>query len=107
MTTRGMVYPYDLGKTSADQFDMGTILIRDELESLGALSGGSDSNANSNAGGWNSLAEEGFWMNIRKYIDMDDPQLQPNNGEQHVGARFLKDNVFKLTVSTKSSHIAA
>lgn len=85
-TTRDMVYPYDLGSTVEDQFTMGTILVRQELESLGALKEG----AGADAGGWNNLAEEGFWMNIRKYIDMVD------------GTMLLKDNVFKLTVSTKS-----
>ena len=89
VTTRGMVYPYDLGSTSEDQFTMGTILIRDELESLGALTGGRDGGLD--AGGWNNLAEEGFFMNIRKYIDMVE------------GTMLLKDNVFKLTVSKKSS----
>lgn len=79
-----LVYPIDLGNTPADQFAMGTILVRDELESLGALG----CPAGNGAGGW-SLAEEGFWMNVQKYADVVEDNL------------FLRDNTFKLTVSTK------
>ena len=82
-----LVYPIDLGSTPDDQFAMGTILVRDDLESLGALDvppAGSNG-----AGGWNNLAEEAFWMNVQKYADV-------------VGANLLlRDNTFKLTVSTK------
>ena len=82
-----LVYPIDLGNTPDDQFAMGTILVRDELESQGTLAvppAGSNG-----AGGWNNLAEEAFWMNVQKYADV-------------VGANLLlRDNTFKLTVSTK------
>ena len=79
-----LVYPIDLGDTPADQFAMGTCLIRDELESLGALG----CPAGNGAGGWN-LAEEGFWVNVTKYADVVEDNL------------LLRDNTFKLTVSTK------
>ena len=78
-----LVYPIDLGSTPADQFAMGTILVRDELESLRAL--GPPDNG---TGGWN-LAEEAFWTNIQKYADVVEGNL------------LLRDNTFKLTVSTK------
>lgn len=84
-----LVYPIDLGGTPADQFATGTILARDELESLGAL--GPDNSGEVGAGGWGNLAEEAFWINIKKYADVVD------------GNMFLKDNAFKLTVSTKKT----
>lgn len=85
VATMGHVYPFDLGNEPNDQFAMGTILEREELERLGAL--GSDSG--DGAGGWGNLAEEAFWTNIQKYVDMVE------------GTMFLKDNAFKLTISTK------
>jgi len=81
-----LVYPIDLGSTPADQFAMGTILVRGELESLGALGSPGGSNG---AGGWGNLAEEAFWMNIKKYVDVVEGNL------------LLRDNTFKLVVSTK------
>lgn len=78
-----LIYPIDLGSTSADQVAMGTILVRDELESLGALT------PPSTDGAWESLVEEAFWMNIPKYADEVEGNL------------LLRDNKFKLTVSTK------
>jgi SAM-dependent methyltransferase len=79
-------YPFDLGRQSEEQFAMGTILIRSELESLGAMR---SATRGYRAGGWRSLAEEVFFINIHKYIDMVD------------GTMFLRDNTFKLTISTK------
>jgi SAM-dependent methyltransferase len=79
-------YPFDLGSQSDDQFAMGTILIRSELESLGALR---SAKRGYGAGGWKNLAEESFFINIHKYTDMVD------------GTMFLRDNTFKLTISTK------
>ena len=77
-------YPFDLGSNTDDMLTMGTILIRKELESLGAF------DSTGGAGGWANPAEEAFWINIRKYTDMVR------------GTMFLRDNTFKLTVSTKS-----
>ena len=74
-------YPFDLGRRSDDQFAMGTILVRAELERLGALE--------PTAGGWKNLAEEVFWINVPRYVDVVD------------GNMLLRDNTFKLTVSTK------
>jgi SAM-dependent methyltransferase len=78
-------YPLLLGRTAADQFAMGTILVRPELERLGAL------RSCTGVGGWNNLAEEVFWTNLlrKNYTDMVD------------GDMLLRDNRFKLTVSTK------
>lgn len=78
------VYPIDLGSTPADQFATGTILVRDELESLGALESPEVDD------GWGNLAEEAFWMNIQKYAVYEES-----------GNLLLRDNIFKLTVSTK------
>ena len=83
---KSLVYPIDLGNNSDDQFAMGTILVRDELESLGALSPPATDGGN---GAWENLAEEAFWMNIQKYADVVEGNL------------LLRDNTFKLTVSTK------
>ena len=77
-------YPFDLGSQSDHQFAMGTLLVRPELESLGAFRPGYGD------GGWKNLAEEAFWINIRKYTDMVD------------GSMMLRDNTFKLTTSTKA-----
>jgi SAM-dependent methyltransferase len=77
-------YPFDLGSNTDDMLTMGTILIRDELKSLGAF------DSTGGAGGWANPAEEAFWINIRKYTDVVG------------GTMFLRDNTFKLTVSTKS-----
>jgi SAM-dependent methyltransferase len=85
VTSRG-TYPFDLGSQSDDRFAMGTILIRSELESLGALR---SPKRGYGAGGWKNLAEEAFFINIHKYTDMVD------------GTMFLRDNTFKLTISTK------
>ena len=82
-----LVYPIDLGSTPDDQFAMGTILVRDELESLGALV--VPPVGSKGAGGWNNLAEEAFWMNVQKYADVVEDNL------------LLRDNTFKLAVSTK------
>ncbi|CAB9516217.1 expressed unknown protein [Seminavis robusta] len=102
ITTRGMGYPYDLGDTPLDQFDMGTILIREELEELGSLR----QEGSVNAGGWSSLAEEGFWRNIRKYIDTPETTTtSANSGNRN--PMLLKDNIFKLTVATKSYVVSA
>jgi hypothetical protein len=75
---------------------MGTILIKDELEDLGAFDNnisttmtGQDDLA---AGGWKNMAEEAFWINIGKYTDMVG------------GTMFLRDNTFKITVSTKQQN---
>lgn len=100
ITTRGMGYPYDLGNTPLDQFDMGTVLIREELEHLGAL----QQEGSVDAGGWNSLAEEGFWKNIRKYIDTTET-TSADSGSRNT--MLLKDNIFKLTVATKSYIVPA
>ena len=82
VTTFG-TYPFDLGRQTDHQFAMGTLLIRKELERLGAFhpSGG--------GGHWRNLAEEAFWINIGKYTDIVD------------GSMMLRDNTFKLTTSTK------
>jgi SAM-dependent methyltransferase len=77
-------YPFDLGSNTDDMLTTGTILIRKELESLGAF------DSTGGAGGWANPVEEAFWINIRKYTDMVG------------GTMFLRDNTFKLTVSTKS-----
>ena len=87
-------YPFDLGSRPGDQFAMGTILIRPELESLGALI---PYNTNSNGelpahSGWNNLAEEVFWINVPNYTSTIDDNL------------FLTGNRFKLTVSSKKDH---
>ena len=89
----GDTYPFDLGSTTNMMLTMGTILIKDELEDLGAFDNnvstamtGQDDLA---AGGWKNLAEEAFWINIRKYTDMVG------------GTMFLRDNTFNITVSTK------
>ena len=100
ITTRGMRYPYDLGNTPLDQFDMGTILIREELEKLGSLR----QEGSVNAGGWSSLAEEGFWRNIQKYIDTTETTSASSGGRNPM---LLKDNIFKLTVATKSHVVSA
>mmetsp|Transcript_20338 Transcript_20338/g.34692 ORF Transcript_20338/g.34692 Transcript_20338/m.34692 type:complete len:437 (+) Transcript_20338:80-1390(+) len=83
---KSLVYPIDLGNNSDDQFAMGTILVRDELESLGALRPSVNDGGN---GAWENLAEEAFWMNIQKYADVVEGNL------------LLRDNSFKLTVSAK------
>mmetsp|Transcript_18363 Transcript_18363/g.31073 ORF Transcript_18363/g.31073 Transcript_18363/m.31073 type:complete len:452 (-) Transcript_18363:131-1486(-) len=83
---KSMVYPIDLGNNSDDQFAMGTILVRDELESLGALGSPATDGGN---GAWGNLAEEAFWMNIQKYADVVEGNL------------LLRDNTYKLTVSAK------
>jgi SAM-dependent methyltransferase len=77
-------YPFDLGSNSDDMLTMGTILIRQELESLSAFE------STDGAGGWANPVEEAFWINIRKYTEVVG------------GTMFLRDNTFKLTVSTKS-----
>jgi SAM-dependent methyltransferase len=82
-------YPFDLGSNSDDMLTMGTILIRQELESLGAFD--STVPGSLGAGGWANPVEEAFWMNIRKYTDIEE------------GTMLLRDNTFKLTVSTKST----
>lgn len=82
-----LVYPIDLGNTPDDQFATGTILVRDELERMGVLL--APHPARNGAGGWNNLAEEAFWMNVQKYADVVEDSL------------LLRDNTFKLTVSTK------
>ena len=92
----GDTYPFDLGSTTNMMLTMGTILIKDELEDLGAF----DNNVSTTmtgqddlaAGGWKNLAEEAFWINIRKYTDMVG------------GTMFLRDNTFKITVSTKQQN---
>jgi SAM-dependent methyltransferase len=84
-------YPFDLGSNADERFCMGTILVRDELESLGALA--SSDSVSLEAGGWANLAEEAFWTNIRKYVDVG---VMDNT-------MSLRDNTFKLTVSTKAS----
>jgi SAM-dependent methyltransferase len=81
-------YPFNLGSNSDDMLTMGTILIRKELESLGAFD--SAVPGSSGAGGWANPVEEAFWISIRKYTDVVG------------GTMFLRDNTFKLTVSTKS-----
>eukprot|EP00985_Skeletonema_marinoi_P026723 scaffold20968_cov120-Skeletonema_marinoi.AAC.2 len=83
---KSLVYPIDLGNNSDDQFAMGTILVRDELESLGALGSPATDGGN---GAWGNLAEEAFWMNIQKYADVVEGNL------------LLRDNTYKLTVSAK------
>ena len=110
----GGTYPFDMGNRVDDMLTMGTILIRDELIELGAFESyasstaaadddddavddggtrGSDRRRNrattTMAGGWTNLAEEAFWINIRKYTDIIG------------GTMFLRDNTFKITVSTK------
>ena len=89
----GDTYPFDLGSTTNMMLTMGTILIKDELEDLGAFNNnvsttmtGQDDLA---AGGWKNLTEEAFWINIKKYTDMVG------------GTMLLRDNTFKITVSTK------
>ena len=95
VTTFG-TYPFDMGSNADDIFAMGTILIRDELERLGALAsadgGGALGNGSRGAGGWANLAEEAFWISVRKYATVV--------GGQTV---LLNDNTFKMTVSTKST----
>jgi SAM-dependent methyltransferase len=93
VVSRMGVYPIDLGIKSEDQFAMGTILVRGELDRLGALT---RRDAGDAAGGWGSLAEEAFWINIQKYTDVVDD-----------GTMFLRDNAFKLTISTKSLVVAS
>jgi hypothetical protein len=83
-------YPFDLGSNADERFCMGTLLVREELESLGALASSSDTHA----GGWANLAEEAFWTNIQKYVD---------GGVMGDNTMLLRDNTFKLTVSTKAS----
>jgi len=83
VTTNG-TYPFDFGKESDQQFAMGTFLMKEELTQLGAFTPGDES------GGWKNLAEEAFWTNVRKHTDMLD------------GSMWLRDNRFKLTVSTKA-----
>ena len=82
-----LVYPIDLGSTPDDQFATGTILVRDELERMGVFL--APHPASNGAGGWNNVAEEAFWMNVQKYADVVEDNL------------LLRDNTFKLTVSTK------
>lgn len=86
VTTNG-TYPFDLGNCRDQQFAMGTILVRQELESLGAFVPGDGS------GGWRNLAEEAFWINIHKHTDLVD------------GFMWLRENTFKLTVSTKATTV--
>lgn len=91
VTTRG-VYPFDLGNEAEDQYAMGTMLVWDELESLGIAMGCEEEDGDRcYYGGWRNLAEEAFWVNIHKYTD---------KGEG--GLMLLRDNVFKMTVSKKS-----
>ena len=94
-------YPFDMGNTVDDMLTTGTILIRDELIALGAFerydasSSFTDRRATTTmAGGWANLAEEAFWINIRKYADVID------------GTMFLRGNTFKITVSTKRAALA-
>lgn len=84
VTTFG-TYPFDLGRQTDHQFDMGTLLIQEELENLGAF----HPESSGGGGHWKNLAEEAFWINIGKYTDMVD------------GNMMLRDNTFKLTTSTK------
>lgn len=86
VTTFG-TYPFDLGRQTDHQFDMGTLLIREELEKLGAF----HPESSGGGGHWKNLAEEAFWINIGKYTDIVD------------GSMMLRDNTFKLTTSTKGS----
>ena len=83
LMTKG-TYPFDLGNESDLQFSMGTLLVRDELERLGAYL--------PTIGGWKNLAQEAFWSNIYRYADRSVD-----------GTLFLRENTFKLTVSTKKA----
>ena len=90
-------YPFDMGSNTDEIMTLGTILVREELETLGAFAAspnrGSGERLAVAAGGWANLAEEAFWINIRKYTYM-------------VGSNmFLRDNTFKMTVSTKKAYI--
>lgn len=85
-------YPFDLGTQSNIQFAMGTMLVREELETMGAFRplGTTSGNDKGDGGLWRNLAEEAFWIHIAKYTDMVD------------GHMMLRDNTFKLTISTKA-----
>jgi hypothetical protein len=85
-TVSGLRYPFDLGSTSADQLHAGTVLVREELEGLGAF------DQEEQGSEWNNAAEEGFFTNIGKYADVAAD-----------GTMLLRDNIFKLTVATKAS----
>ena len=52
------VYPFDLGSQSDQQFDTGTILVRSNLESLGAFR--PFTRPGYGGDGWKNLAEETF-----------------------------------------------
>jgi SAM-dependent methyltransferase len=82
-------YPLDLGGHPDDVLTAGTMLVRGELEALGAFAASSDV-----GGGWSSPAEEAFWISIRKYADVV-------VGGEGGGSVLLRGNTFKITVSTK------
>jgi SAM-dependent methyltransferase len=77
-------YPFDLGNCTDLQFTMGTSILWSDLEDMGAFKRADESNI------WKNLAEEAFWTTIGKYSDVVDGNLT------------LRDNSFKLTVSTKA-----
>ena len=89
VVSAGGTYPLDLGGHPDDVLTAGTMLVRGELEALGAFAASSDV-----GGGWSSPAEEAFWISIRKYADVV-------VGGEGGGSVLLRGNTFKITVSTK------
>jgi len=95
VSTEG-TYPLDLGDHPDDVLTAGTMLVRGELEALGAFGSPRPpaSSSSAVAGGWASPAEEAFWISIRKYADV----------VVGGGSVLLRGNTFKITVSTKQRH---
>ena len=88
VVSTGGTYPLDLGGHPDDVLTAGTMLVRGELEALGAF--GPEAAPSGVPGGWASPVEEAFWTSVRKYADV---------GEG--GTTLLRGNTFKITVSTK------
>jgi len=76
VTQTTSTYPFNLGNEKDFQFKMATLLIKDKVESFGAL-------------GWNK-AESAFWANIGKYSAIH------ANGDM-----VMPENTFRLTVARK------
>lgn len=86
-------YPFNLGRYPEIQFFIGTSLVREELLQMGALSG-DDSVVM--AGGWSCLAEESFWVNIRKYTS-----TTSHDDHDDDGTMWLPGNQYNMSIMKK------
>jgi hypothetical protein len=90
-------YPMNMGSTRDEQFNLGTILIREELQHMNALGEGSVFST-----------DQAFWNNLPKHhVESSSNAMQPkkpNGSDVHFvesNIMWMPNNKFTLTVSTK------